>query len=111
LDAILTRPTENCHSPNIDQTLVLQLRNQIETRATESEEPSSTILDSAGQLSTIETLLRTIRRQRQAVPVNPDNKLPDHMKKTDRGNHFVLHEDKNMIIFTMNANLSALKKV
>lgn len=66
-------------------------------------------LDSAGQLPQTESLLRTIRRQRQAIPMDPDNKLPDPLKQTHRGEHFVLHESKEMIIFTTASNLSVLK--
>ena len=67
-------------------------------------------LDSAGQLPQNETLLRTIRRQRQAISMNDDQRLPDHLKQTDRGENFVLHEDKKMIIFTTTSNLSILKR-
>jgi hypothetical protein len=118
MDAIVSGPTEHCHAPNPDQAPVLDLKNKIKARAADSEEPSSTILhsvmrslplDSAGQLPKSQTLLRTIRRQRQAVPAGPDNKLPDHLKQTDRGENFVLHEDKDLIIFTTDSNLSVLK--
>jgi len=118
MDAIVSGPTEHCHAPNTDQVPVLQLKNQIKSKAADSEEPSSTILhsamrsfplDSAGQLPQNETLLRTIRRQRQAAPAGPDNRIPDALKKTDRGDNFVLHEDENLIIFTTDSNLSVLK--
>ncbi|CAF5104387.1 unnamed protein product, partial [Rotaria socialis] len=57
-------------------------------------------LDVAGQLPQSETLLRTIRRQLQGPPMNSNNQLPDHLKQTDRGENFVLHEDEKLIIFT-----------
>ncbi|CAF4868496.1 unnamed protein product, partial [Rotaria socialis] len=63
----------------------------------------------AGQLPQSETLLRTIRRQRQGPPMNSNNQLPDHLKQTDRGENFVLHEDEKLIIFTTATNLSVLK--
>ncbi|CAF1192190.1 unnamed protein product [Adineta ricciae] len=63
----------------------------------------------AGRLPQTESLLRTIRRQRQAEPTTPGNRLPDQLKQTDRGENFVLHEDKDLIIFTTNSNLSVLK--
>jgi hypothetical protein len=53
--------------------------------------------------------LRTIRRQRQVAPADPDNRLPDALKITDRGDNFVLHEDEKLIIFTTDSNLSVLK--
>ena len=102
MDAILSGPTEHCHAPNPDRIPVVELRNLIKSRAGDSEEPSSAILHSAirsfplgsaGQLPNNETLLRTIRRQRRVQAHNPDNGLPDHLKLTDRGENFVLHED------------------
>ena len=96
----------------------MELKNKIKSRAAETEEPSSTILhstmrsfplDAAGQLPQSDTLLRTIRRQRQGPPTNSNNQLPDHLKQTDRGENFVLHEDEKLIIFTTATNLSVLK--
>jgi hypothetical protein len=108
MDAILSGPTEHRHAPNLDRAPVLDLKTKIKARAADSEEPSSTILhsvmrsfpfDLAVQLPKSQTLLRTIRRQRQATPPGPDNELPDHLKQTDRGENFVLHESKDLIIF------------
>ena len=82
MDAIVFGPTEHCHAPNHDRIPGVELRNQIKSRSGDSEEPSSVILhsairsfplDSAGQLPKTETLLRTIRRQREAEAPNPDN--------------------------------------
>ena len=118
MDAILSGPTDHCHAPNLDLTPVVALKNKIISRAAETEEPSSTILhsvmrsfplDSAGQLPKSDSLLRTIRRQRQAEPVDADNKLPASLKRTDRGDDFILHEDKDLVIFTTDANLAVLK--
>ena len=118
MDTIVSGPTEHCHAPNLDLAPVLDLKNKIKARAADNEEPSSAILhslmrsfplDSAGQLPKSDTLLRNIRRQRQTIPTDPDNKLPDHLKQTDRGENFVLHEDKDLIIFTTDSNLSVLK--
>ena len=41
--------------------------------------------------------LRTIRRQGEAEPTNPDKRLPDRLKQTDRGGNFVLHEDETLV--------------
>jgi hypothetical protein len=118
MDAILSGPTEHSHAPSIDQIPVVDLQNKIKTKALNSEEPTSNILfstlrsfplDAAGQLPRNDTLLRTIRRQRQAEPTNPDNQLPDRLKQTDRGDNFILHEENDLIIFTTNSNLSILK--
>ena len=105
-------------APNLDRPPVVNLANRIEARAADSEAPSSTILqavtrsfplDSAGQPHKSQTLLRTLRRQRQAIPTDLDNKLPDHLKQTERGENFLLHEDKDLIISTADSNLSLLK--
>lgn len=118
MSSIVSEPTEHCHGPNIDQIPVIELKNKIKTRALTSEEPTSNILyseiksfslDAAGQLPRTDTLQRTIRRQRQTPKTNPDNQLPDHLKQTDRGDNFVLHENDKLIIFTTTSNLSVLK--
>ncbi|CAM4986296.1 unnamed protein product [Rotaria socialis] len=118
VDVIVSAPTEHCHASKPDLVPVLELKNKIKSRAAETEESSSTILhsamrsfplDAAGQLPQSETLLRTIRRQRQGPPMNSNNQLPDHLKQTDRGENFVLHEDEKLIIFTTATNLSVLK--
>lgn len=118
MDAILSGPTEHCHAPKPDRIPVVELKNKIKSKAEESEEPSSTILhnvirsfplDAAGQLPKSDTLLRTIRRQRQAEPAGPDNQLPDRVKLTDRGDNCVFHEDKTLIVFSTASNLSILK--
>ena len=56
--------------------------------------------DAASQLPQSETLSRRIYRQRQVPLANSNNQLPDHLKQTDRGENFLLHEDKELIIFT-----------
>lgn len=117
MDAILSEPTEHCHAPNLDQLPVVELKHKIKSRAADSEEATSNILysamryfplGSAGQLPRTETLLRTIRRQRQD-PKSTSNGLADHLRQTDRGENFVLHEDNDLFIFTTTSNLSILK--
>ena len=97
---------------------VLELKNKIKTRAVETEESPSIILHSAigffplnaaSQLPQSETLSRSIRRQHQVSPANSNNQLPDHLKQTDLGEKFLLHEDKELIMFTTASNLSVLK--
>ena len=109
MDTILSRPTKHCHAPKPDFVPVLELKNKIKTRAVETEESPSTILhptirsfplDAANQLPQSETLSRSIRRQHQVPPANSNSQLPDHLKQTVRGEKFLLHEDKELIIFT-----------
>ena len=117
MDTILSGPTEHCHAPKPDLVPVLELKNKIKTRAVETEESPSTILHSAigsfplnaaCQLPQSETLSRSIRR-RQVPPANSNSQLPDHLKQTDRGEKFLLREDKELIVFTTASNLSVLK--
>ncbi|CAF3357123.1 unnamed protein product [Rotaria socialis] len=97
MDAIVSGPTEHYHAPKPDLVPVLELKNKIKSRATETEEPSNTILhstmrsfplDAAGQLPQSETLWRTICRHHQGPLTNFNNQLPDHLKQTDRGKNF-----------------------
>ncbi|CAF0963335.1 unnamed protein product [Didymodactylos carnosus] len=44
-----------------------------------------------------------------APPLDPNSRLPDNLKMTDRGEDFILYEDDKMIIFTTKTNLSVLK--
>ena len=66
-------------------------------------------LDAASQLPQSERLSRSIGRQRQLPPANSNNQLPDHLKQTDRGEKFLLHEGKELINFTTASSLSMLK--
>ena len=118
MENIVSEPTEHCHAPSIDVIPVLQLKNKIKSRAAETEELPSTIinsimrhfpLDSAAHLPQQETLLRTIRRQRQIVSAVDDNKIPEHLRETDRGENFIFFEDKSMVILTTATNLTVLK--
>ena len=117
MDTILSGPTEHCHAPKPDLVPVLELKNKIKTLAVETAEAPSTILHSAigsfplnaaNQLPQSETLSRSISRQRQVPPANSNSQLPDHLKQADRGEKFLLHEDKELIVFTIASNLSVL---
>ncbi|CAF4704743.1 unnamed protein product [Didymodactylos carnosus] len=66
-------------------------------------------LSAVGDLPSDDTLLRTIQRQREAVPLSPNSCLPDVLRKTDRGEDFILYESNHMIIFTCKSNLGVLK--
>jgi hypothetical protein len=118
MDAILSQPTEHCHAPNLDKISVIKLQNDIKSRAVISEEPSANILHSAlrnfplhsaGALPRNDSLTRSIRRQRQPEPLDEQSRLPNNLIKTYSGEDFILHEDKDLIIFTTKSNLSVLK--
>ncbi|CAF4363303.1 unnamed protein product [Rotaria sp. Silwood2] len=118
MDSILSTPVEHSHAPNFKKISVIKLQNDIKSRAAVSEESSSNILHStlrsfplqaAGSLPKHDSLIRSIRRQRQIAPLDNNNRLPSTLKKTDRGDDFVLFEDQQMIIFTTTSNLQVLK--
>ncbi|CAM4780355.1 unnamed protein product [Rotaria magnacalcarata] len=52
----------------------------------------------------------TIRRQRVAPSLDPDGRLPEKLRKTDRGEDLILFESVKLIIFTTKSNLSILKQ-
>jgi hypothetical protein len=119
MDTFLSQPTEHFHAPNPDRVPVIELKNEIKARAANSDEQSSSILHSvlrtyplnaAGELPKTDTLMLTIRRQRASPAVNENGCLPEHLRKTDRGEEFVLYEDAKLIIFTTKSNLSVLKQ-
>lgn len=119
MDSFLSQPTSHNHAPNPDKIPVIQLHNEVKQRAATTDEPTSSILHSAlstfplgaaGQLPRTDIILQTIRRQREAPATVVDGHLPEDLKKTHRGDDFVLYQDDEMIIFATRANLSALKQ-
>ena len=120
MDTFVSQPTEHNHAPIPKRVGAIQLTNQVKIRAQTSDEPTSTTLHSAlrtlplsaaSELPRTEMIMQTIRCQR-ATPsaANKEERLPEALRKTDRGEDFVLHEDTEIIIFTTNNNLSALKQ-
>ena len=47
MGAVLEGPTEHYYAQNLDRAVVVDLKNKMKARATDREEPSSTILHSA----------------------------------------------------------------
>ena len=52
----------------------------------------------------------TIRRQYIAPKMGPDGRLPEELRKTDRGEDFILFEDEKLITFKTKSNLSISKQ-
>ena len=42
--------------------------------------------------------------------MGPDSRIPEELRKTDRGEIFIRFEDEALIIFTIKNNLSILKQ-
>jgi hypothetical protein len=119
MDTFLSLPTTHSHAPNPERIPVIELNNKIKAHAATSDEPTSTILHSAlrtfplsatSELPRTEMIMQTIRRQRATPSTGSDNRLPEDLRKTDRGEDFLLYEDTEMIIFSTRSNLSALKQ-
>ncbi|CAF3260105.1 unnamed protein product [Rotaria socialis] len=118
MDSFLSEPTVHSHAPDPECIPAFELKSQIKIKAMASNEASSSILHSelrlmpltaVGSLPKSDSLMRTIRRQRSTPCLDPSSRLPDHLRKTDRGEEFILFEDDEMIIFTTKTNLSLLK--
>ncbi|CAF1380347.1 unnamed protein product [Rotaria sordida] len=119
MDVFLSQPTAHCHAPQPDRVPAIQLKNEIKARAVTTDVSTSSIIHSAlrtyplstaGELPKNEALMLMIRRQRTVEIVDADGCLPEKLRKTYRDEDFVLHEDKNLIIFTTKTNLSILKQ-
>ena len=119
MDNFVSSPTAHSHGPAPDVLPVLELKSQIKTRAATTDEQTSAILHSAlrtfplhaaGQLPRSNSLMNTIRRQRSTPKISDEGVLADHLRKTDRSEDFILYEDKSLIIFTTQTNLSVLKR-
>ncbi|CAF4673132.1 unnamed protein product, partial [Rotaria magnacalcarata] len=109
MDSFLSEPTVHSHAPDPECIPAFELKSQIKIKAMASNEASSSILHSelrlmpltaVGSLPKSDSLMRTIRRQRSTPCLDPSSRLPDHLRKTDRGEEFILFEDDEMIIFT-----------
>ena len=119
MDVFLSQPTSHSHAPQPNRITAIQLQDEIKTRAVMTDESTSSIVHSvlrtypqstAGELSRNEALILMIRRQRTVETVDVDGGSPDKLRKTYRDEDFILHEEKNLIIFTTKSNLSILKQ-
>ena len=118
MDAFLSQPTSHSHAPQSDRVPAIQLKNEIKARAVMTDELTSSIIYSAlctyplcaaGELPKNEALMLVIRRQHTVETVDVNGRLPEKLRKTYRGEDLILHEDKNLIIFTTKTNLSLLE--
>ena len=62
------------------------------------------------QLPKTDALVLSVRRQRAAPILYPDGRLPEKLRKTDRGEDLILFESEKLIILTTKSNLSILKQ-
>ena len=119
MDTFLSQPTSHCHALNPDLVPSIQLKNDIKARVATTGEPTSSIfrttlrmhpLSAADQLPKNDALMFTIRRQRTAPKMGPVGRILEGLRKTDRGENFILFEDEALITFTTKSNLSILKQ-
>ena len=118
MDTFLSQSTFQSHAPQLDRIPAIEMKNEIKARDVMTDESTSSILHSAlrtyprsaaGKLPKNEALMIMIGRQRTVKTVDVDSRLPEKYRKTYRDEDFILYEDKNLIIFTANTNLSILK--
>ena len=119
MDAFVSDPIVHNHASNSDRIPVIQLHNQVKQSATTIDQSSSSILNSAlttcpiyavGKLPKNENFVQTIRRQRTKTTVKSNGFLTEDLKKTYRGEQFLLYEDNETIMLTTKGNLSILKQ-
>lgn len=119
MESFISQPTAHNHAPIPEKIHVIELTNQIKSRAATSEEHTSAILhtalrsfplSAATELPRTEMLLQTIRRKRCKPSTGRPNEIPEELRKTDRGEDFLFYQDNEIIILTTKSNLSALKE-
>ena len=75
MELILSETTDHCHAPNPDEFILLEARNQIKSRALDTQESPSSIVQSVLQaipshlrifLPEKESLIKSIRRYRDS---------------------------------------------
>lgn len=115
----MSDPTPHSHASNPERIPALEIKNDIKIKAVTSDEASSSIIHSSlrslpltavSSLPSPGSLARTVRRQRPTLSLTSTSQLPIELRKTDRGEEFILYEDNEMIIFTTRRNLSLLKE-
>lgn len=99
-DVSIFRPVHRERSESSEETTSIILHNVLRTMP----------LNIAAEFPSTDALEQCIRRQRAQVDLDSDSQLPLIVKRTDRGEDFVLPEDESMIIFTSKSNLRVLKQ-
>ena len=61
-------------------------------------------IHAGGELSKVKNIVLTIHRQRTKTAVKSNDFLPEDLKKTYRGEQFLLYEDNAMIILITKSN-------
>ena len=109
MDKFVQEPSCHSHAANPNRLHVIRIQNEIKERSVLCEEGTSILLQNAlrkaplsiaADLPLMDALAQTVRRQRPQLLLDINGQLPQILKKTDRGENFVLFEDDSMIIFT-----------
>ncbi|CAF3241198.1 unnamed protein product [Rotaria sp. Silwood2] len=115
----MSGPTPHSHASNPERIPAVEIKNDIKIKAAISNEAPSSIIQSSlrslpltavSSLPSSDSLARTVRRQRPTLSLTSSSQLPIELRKTDRGDDFILYEDNEMIIFTTKRNLYLLKE-
>ena len=119
MNTFVQEPTSHSRAPNPIRLHVIRLQNGIRERSESSEEATCIILHNVlrtvplnirAELPSTDALEQCIRRKRPQFDLDSDSQLPLIVKRTDRGEDFVLHENESMIIFTSKSNLKVWKE-
>ena len=119
MDTFLSPPTAHCHALNPDVVPAIQLKSDIKARESITDESTNSVLHTAlriypvtvaGQIPKTDAQVVTIRRQHAAPTLDPDGRLPEKLRKKDRGEGLIAFENEKLIIFTTKRNLSILKQ-
>jgi hypothetical protein len=107
MQLLIKEASEHSHVPDPDRVHIVRLKNEIKKRGASSDENPSTILfdvlrtiplTTAARLPSTDALLQTIRRERPAMQLDHNGRLPLILRQTDRGENFILFEDDSMVI-------------
>ncbi|CAF1091814.1 unnamed protein product [Rotaria sordida] len=119
MELFIKEPSEHSHVPDPNRLHIVRLKNKLKERSASSDEGGTTILvdvlrkvplSVSANLPTNEALLQTIRRERPAIQLDHNDRLPLILRQTDRGENFIFYEDESMVIFTCDKNLLILNQ-
>ncbi|CAF4033835.1 unnamed protein product, partial [Didymodactylos carnosus] len=95
----MSDPTPHSHASNPERIPAVEIKNDIKIKATTSNEAASSIIQSSlrslpltavSSLPSSDSLARTVRRQRPTLSLTSSSQLPIELRKTDRGDDFIL---------------------
>ncbi|CAF1340274.1 unnamed protein product [Rotaria sordida] len=92
MEVFVKEPSEHSHVPDPNRLHIVRLKNKLKERSASSDEGGTTILfdvlrkvplSVSANLPTNEALLQTIRRERPAIQLDHNGRLPLILRQTD----------------------------